>query len=152
MRYRTLVFAAIWAVFALTAATAFAQKAERPVEKAPIPVIDIKPVDGLIVDFLAKDDREKGGGASDAYVMGRITDFSGRSVRGAEVTLFSLDSDDVKRVASNAFGYYRFPNLGEGESYLIAVQHRRYLFVGGSVSFTLENVPIQIDFQAEEVP
>jgi len=152
MRYRTLVFAVFLAVFAsIVTNSANAQKAERPVQKTPPEVVDIKPIEDIIVDYLAKVDRESDTTPAATYVMGRITDFGGRSVRGAEVTLFSLDSDDIKRVTTNAFGYYRFANLAEGDSYLIAVNHRRYLFVGGSTSFTLESSPIQIDFQAEEM-
>lgn len=154
MRYSTLVFAAFLAVIAsLTSTSAVAQKAEgRPIQKNPPPVIEISPVDEIVVDYLAKADQERGGNPASTYVMGRVTDFSGRSVRGAEITLFSLDSEDVKRVTTNAFGYYRFPNLNEGESYLIGVAHRKYIFVMGSISFTIEESPIQIDFQAEEMP
>jgi hypothetical protein len=153
MRYSTLVFAASLAVFAsFGAGSAIAQKAERPVLKDPPPAIEVKPVEDFVIDYLAVSDRERGGDSAAAYVMGRVTDFSGRSVRGAEITLYNLDSDDVKRVVTNGFGYYRFPNLNDGQSYLISVKHRRYLFVMGSTSFTLEGAPIQIDFQAEEMP
>lgn len=152
MRYSTLVFVTIWAAFASIApAPASAQKAGMFEQKTPPPIVEVKPVEDVVVDYLAAADQERGGGPALFYVMGRITDFGGRSVRGAEVTLFSLDSDDVKRVSTNAFGYYRFANLNEGESYLIAVIHRRYLFVGGSTSFTIESTPLQIDFQAEEM-
>ena len=149
MRYSTLVFAAFLAVFtSFTAGSATAQKVDRSVIN-DTPTIEIKPVEGIVADFLAASDRERDGDTDASYVVGRVTDFAGRSVRGAEMTLYSLDSDDVRRVVTNGFGYYRFPNLNEGESYLIAVQHRRYLFVMGSTSFTLEGTPIQIDFQAE---
>ena len=95
MRQSTLVFAAIMAVMAsFGAGSAAAQKAERPAQKGPSPVIEVKPVEGIVVDYLANSDRERGEDESAAYVMGRITDFAGRSVRGAEVILFSLDSDE----------------------------------------------------------
>lgn len=152
MRQSTLVFAAIMAVMAsFGAGSAAAQKAERPAQKGPSPVIEVKPVEGIVVDYLANSDRERGEDESAAYVIGRITDFAGRSVRGAEVILFSLDSDETKRVVTNGFGYYRFQDLNPGESYLISVQHRRYLFLLGSTSFTIEGDPIQIDFQADEM-
>lgn len=145
MRYSTLVFAAFMAVFAPFASTsAVAQKAER--------VIEVNPVDEIIVDYLAKADQERGGDPAGTYVMGRVTDFSGRSVRGAAIMLFHLDSDEVFRATTNGFGYYRFPNLAEGANYLISIQHRKYIFVMGSVSFTTEATPLQIDFQAEEMP
>jgi hypothetical protein len=152
MRYSTLVYSAFLTVFvSLATGSAIAQKAEEPVQKDSIPFIEIKPVEDIVVEYLANSDRERGGDSAASYVMGRVTDFGGRSVRGAEVTLFSLDSDEMKRVTTNAFGYYRFPNLGEGESYLIGIAHRRYIFVMGSVSFTVEGTPVQIDFQAEEM-
>ena len=152
MRYSKLVIAAFIAVTSfLASGSAIAQKADRPAPKETSPSVEIKPVEEIIFDHLANSDRERGADPAAAYVMGRITDFSGRSVRGAEVVLFSLDSDDVKRVVTNGFGYYRFQDLNLGESYLISVQHRRYIFVMGSTSFTLEGAPIQIDFQADEL-
>lgn len=152
MRHLTLVFAALLAVSTSIAPNpTYAQKAEKQAQKTP-PAVEILPVDDVVVEYLERFDRDLGGNPARSYVMGRVTDFGGRSVRGAEVTLFSLDSDDIKRATTNAFGYYRFPNLAEGESYLIGVAHRRYLFVMGSVSFTVESTPIQIDFQAEEMP
>lgn len=150
MRYSTLVFTALLAVLTFFAPTsADAQKAARATDKAPLPAVEILPVDIDVADHLFKADQERGGEVG-TYVLGRVTDFAGRSVRGAGITLFSLDSDEVLVVTTNAFGYYRFPGLAEGSSYLIAVHHRKYLFVTGSISFTLEASPVQIDFQAEE--
>ena len=151
MRYSTLIFTALFALLTtLGPETAFAQTADKQVKIQP-PAVQILPVDNVVAKYLERSDRDLGDTAR-SYVMGRVTDFGGRSVRGAEVTLFSLDSDEIKRATTNAFGYYRFPNLAEGESYLIAVAHRRYLFLTGSISFTVETTPIQIDFQAEEMP
>lgn len=152
MRYRILVIAAFAAVLAWIAPiAAYAQRAVVIPQRRP-PAVDIKPVDDVVAEHFAKVDKENGEETDSTYVMGRISDFSGRSIRGADVALFSLDSNElVRRVTTTPFGYYRFEGLKEGEGYLISVQHRRFIFVGGSISFTIESTPIQIDFQAEEM-
>lgn len=92
----------------------------------------------------------KSGTQDENYAVGRVTDFRGRSVKSAAITLYCIDSDQVRRVATNAFGYYRFETLAPG-NYVISIDHRSYLFVMGSLSFVVEDKPIEIDFRAERL-
>lgn len=90
--------------------------------------------------------------SSENQVLGRVTDFAGRSIRSARITLFCLDSDQVHRTSTNTFGYYQFKTLTEGHSYLVSIDHARYLFLSGSISVTVAEEPIEIDFQAQRRP
>jgi hypothetical protein len=92
----------------------------------------------------------KSGTQDDSYAVGRVTDLRGRSVRSAAITLYCIDSDQVRRVATNTFGYYRFESLAPG-NYLISIEHRSYLFLMGSLSFLVEDKPVEIDFRAERL-
>lgn len=85
------------------------------------------------------------------FAVGRVTDIRGRGVRTAAVTLYCLDSSEVFHATSNAFGFYQLKDLEPG-NYLIAIQHRSYIFVTGSMSFTIESEPVEINFQAERAP
>lgn len=84
----------------------------------------------------------------DAFVAGRVTDAWGRPIRGADITLYDLISGEVRTVFSNTFGYYRFTGLPAEDMYLINVSHGRYLFVSGSISFSLEQNITDLDFTA----
>ena len=120
MRYRKLAFAAILATFIGFAATTVEGQKDRPGEEAT------------------------------PNVTGRVTDFAGRSIRHAEITLFCLDSDEIVKVKTNSFGYYRIANLTEGHRYLLAgVQQRRYLFLITEIEFTVGNEPLEFDFLGE---
>lgn len=130
------------------AATASAQMRKAvPVEVPKQPILAErglgevgKPVDTIIA------------GSQENQVLGRVTDFVGRSVRAARITLYCLDTDRVYRATSNSFGYYQFAGLTEGHSFLMSIDHTRYLFLNGSISITLDSEPVEIDFQAEKMP
>jgi len=113
--------------------------------------IETKAVAGSLIDDLLKSDEEEDIDPTETFAVGRVVDYAGRSVRSARVILFHLDTDKVSLVDTNSFGYYRFGGLKEG-NYLIAVTHRRYIFVMGSMSFTVEGAPVEINFWAERLP
>lgn len=142
MRYLILVFSLFFGISALAQPILAQKRVQFDYQ--------FSRVDDLVTAHLQRSDKDSGELPSTPYLTGRVTDFSGRSVRGAEIMLFSLDTDEVKHTRTNSFGFYRIKDLKPGESYLISVLHRRYLFALGSVSFIVENDPIRIDFQAEE--
>ncbi len=100
-------------------------------------------------EFSLNSERHIASGLSEGQVLGRVTDFAGRSVRSARITLFCLDTDQVHQVSTNAFGYYQFKTLIEGHNYLVSIDHPRHLFLAGSISVTIAEDPIEIDFRAE---
>jgi hypothetical protein len=86
--------------------------------------------------------------AANASVSGRVTDAFGRSISGAQLTLFNATTGSPVLAYTNSFGYYTFNDLPVGEFYVMSVAHRRYVFMNGSVSFSLEDNLAGIDFQA----
>jgi hypothetical protein len=65
--------------------------------------------------------------ASEVTVGGRVTTATGRGIYRARVTL--TDSNGSGRVAAtNAFGYYRFVDVAAGETFVMSVKDKRYVF------------------------
>lgn len=65
--------------------------------------------------------------AAPVAVGGRVTSSSGRGVARARVTI--TDSDGATRsTKTNFFGYYRFPNVSAGETYVLTVFSKRHSF------------------------
>lgn len=86
--------------------------------------------------------------AAPASVTGRVTDAYGRGIYGARVTLVNATSGAAATALTNSFGYYRFNEVPTGDFYVMSVSARRYLFVNGTTSFSLEDNLAGIDFQA----
>ena len=130
MRHRNLVFAAFFGLFAVV--STYSQ--------------DISDLAGK---GIMADQSFKGGRKADPatpQVMGRITDFAGRSIKAAEVTFFCLDSDQFSTVRTNAFGYYQVSDLLDGHSYILSIQHKKYLFLIAPDAFTVGLEPLEFDF------
>lgn len=65
--------------------------------------------------------------AAFAVVEGRVTSQSNRPIYNARVTV--VDSMGFTRAAStNIFGYFRFANVPVGETYVVSVSAKRFLF------------------------
>lgn len=134
MRHRNLVFAAFLVLFA--AFTTHAQEIEFDVVGHATEVNDVL----------------RGGRKADTttpQVTGRVTDFVGRSVKAAEITFFCLDSDEVASVRTNAFGYYQISSLTDGHSYLLSIQHKKYLFLIAPDAFTVGPETLEFNFLGE---
>lgn len=133
MRHRKLVFAALLGLFA--AVPAYSQD-----------LLDVAE------NGIGANRWLKGGRNTDPampQVIGRVTDLAGRSIKAAEVTFFCLDSDQVSKVRTNAFGYYQVSDLVDGHTYLFSIQHKRYIFLIAPDSFTVGPEPFEFNFQGE---
>ena len=134
MRYRNLVFAAVFGLF--IAVTAQSQTIEL----------------GQIADGPRADGGLKGGKKADPrtpQVTGQVTDFAGRSVKAAEVRFIGVEFDEVVTVRTNVFGFYQVGELTPGRSYFISVQHRKYLFLGTPTEILVGDEPVVVDFEGE---
>jgi hypothetical protein len=65
--------------------------------------------------------------AANASLSGRVLDSNGRGVSGARVSMQNQAGDLVWAV-TNPFGYYRFSSVPTGQTYLVSVDHKRYVF------------------------
>lgn len=86
--------------------------------------------------------------AADAAVAGRVTDAFGRAISSAKLTLHNASTGEMSIVYTNSFGYYKFEGIPVGDFFVMSVEARRYIFVNGSVSFSLEDSIEGLNFQA----
>ncbi len=86
--------------------------------------------------------------AAGANITGRVTDYFGRAISSARITLNNASTGEVEVVYTNTFGYYTFKDVPVGDFFVMTAQHSRYRFVSGSVSFTLEDNLNGLDFKA----
>lgn len=69
-----------------------------------------------------------GSTASGANVSGQIRSPNGRGISATQVILTDADGA-IRQAQTNSFGYYRFDDIPAGETYIISVRHKRYVFV-----------------------
>jgi hypothetical protein len=65
--------------------------------------------------------------AANVIVSGRVMTSSGTGVRGARVTMTDSNGS-AKTAIANAFGYFSFPSVASGESYVATVTARGLTF------------------------
>lgn len=92
-----------------------------------------------------------GPSAAPASVQGRVTTAEGRGIAGAYVTVFNASTGAAHYAVTNSFGYYRINDLPVSEFYIMTVNHKRYLFLDASRSFTLDEDMFSVDFTASAI-
>jgi trimeric autotransporter adhesin len=66
-------------------------------------------------------------------VSGRVMDTQGRGLPGVSVLLQGGDLGAPVFTTTNSFGYYCIPNIPAGQTYILTVRSRRYVFVQPSI-------------------
>lgn len=84
--------------------------------------------------------------AANVGVSGRVLTSEGRGVSKARVTLTDSGGDIVYSM-TNSFGYYRFVNVGVGQTYVIAVRSKQYQFTPRTIQVSEELT--DVDFIAD---
>lgn len=83
--------------------------------------------------------------AAPVSIAGRVSDPSGRGLRGVAVTLSDNDGR-LKRVMTNTFGFYRFASVPAGASYVLSVASKRYQFQNPTLLVTANENISNADF------
>ena len=65
--------------------------------------------------------------AAAVEIGGRVTTADGRGIFDARIALTGVDGR-TRYARSNPFGYYRFSDVAVGETYIVAVSHKRFQF------------------------
>ncbi len=65
--------------------------------------------------------------AANVIVSGRVISASGRGVAGARVSIVNSNGNETMAM-TNAFGYFRLPNILAGAVYVISVNSKNYTF------------------------
>lgn len=86
--------------------------------------------------------------AAEVSVGGRVADAGGRGISYARITL--TDSDGEQRTAvSNSFGFYRFNDVPAGETYIMTISAKRYIFSPNSKVVSVTDDLLNADWIAE---
>jgi len=87
--------------------------------------------------------------AAGVSVGGRVVDAFGSGISRATVTIQNLSNGEVRTASTSSFGYYRVDDLPSGDSYIVTVGHKRYVFSNNSQIFTLSDAIENLDFTAD---
>ena len=76
--------------------------------------------------------------AASVTVAGRVSTDDGRGLTNAIVTLTDA-TGETRTARTTAFGYYRFDDVGAGQTYIVAINSKRFVFTPQVVTIT-ENI------------
>ncbi len=85
--------------------------------------------------------------AAGVSVSGRVASSDGMGIRNARLTL-TRTNGNVMQAVTGAFGYYRFDDIPAGETVIIGVSSKRYLFAQPTRVLTVNDAVDDVDFTA----
>jgi len=88
--------------------------------------------------------------ASNGVIAGRISNSGGRGIRNVRLTLSGGSLTEPIYAYSTSFGYYQFPEVPTGETYIVTVNAKRYTFNPSSIVISLSDSLEDVDFVGEE--
>ncbi|MEP6947614.1 MAG: carboxypeptidase-like regulatory domain-containing protein, partial [Acidobacteriota bacterium] len=86
--------------------------------------------------------------AANASIAGRVMTANGQGITNVRVTLTGRMGQAISSL-TGPFGYYRFENLPAGESYILAVYSKRFMFAQSSTIVNLNDDLTDINFTSE---
>lgn len=87
--------------------------------------------------------------ASTASISGRILTAESGGVRNVIISLTGLSGGRARTARSTTFGFYRFENIPVGETYILTVQTKRFVFLPDTRIVTLLDDLTDVDFTAQ---
>ena len=81
-----------------------------------------------------------------ASIIGQVLTSYGAGIRNVMVTVYGGRLTQPKVVFTSSFGYYRIDGLPAGESYVISVTAKRYLFDQPAMIVNLDQTIGDVDF------
>ena len=84
--------------------------------------------------------------SANAMIIGRVLTSYGAGIRGVIVTAFGGRLEQPRFAVTSTFGYYRFDGLPAGESYVISVKAKRYLFEQPAMIVNLDQNVSDVNF------
>jgi hypothetical protein len=85
--------------------------------------------------------------AAGVLVSGRVTSAKGNGISGAYVSLVA-PSGNVRTVTTSPLGYYQFEEVEAGQSYLVSVSKKGYLFADNPRIITINDEMSDLNFTA----
>ena len=83
-------------------------------------------------------------------IGGRISNSGGRGIRNVRLTLTGGSLTEPIYATSTSFGYYQFPEVPTGETYIVMVNSKRYTFNPSNMIINLTDGLDDVDFVGEE--
>lgn len=87
--------------------------------------------------------------ASNASISGRVTTASGAGIRNVVVTVTGGGLTQPISTLTGSFGYYELPGLAVGETYIVTVGAKRYIFNNPSQIVALNDNVVDLNFVAD---
>ncbi len=85
--------------------------------------------------------------AANVSVGGRVLTNEGTGISRVIVTLTN-SAGALRSVTTNSFGYYKFDEVASGETYILTVNNKKYLFTDSPRVVNVQNNVLDIDFRA----
>lgn len=89
-----------------------------------------------------------GPSAARVSLGGRVLTVSGRGIRNAAVTIEGGELIEPKRSVTGSFGFYNFEGLESGQTYVVTIRAKRYVFQTPSFTINLDDDLANADFVA----
>lgn len=86
--------------------------------------------------------------AATASVGGRILAADGGGIRNVIISLTDTSGGETRFARSSSFGYYRFEEVPVGETYILTVRSKRFIFLPETRIITLFDELTEVDFTA----
>ncbi|MBK8811285.1 MAG: InlB B-repeat-containing protein [Acidobacteria bacterium] len=86
--------------------------------------------------------------AANALIEGRVISADGQGIRNATVMITGGGLSEPRYVQTGSFGAFRFDELPVGETYIVSVVSRRYVFANPTRAITLEDNVTDFNFEA----
>jgi hypothetical protein len=87
--------------------------------------------------------------AAEVSVSGRVTTANGQGVRNVRVSLTDSEGN-VRHAMSGSFGYYRFDEIEAGQTVILGVASKRYVFTNPTRILMVVDDIADADFVADE--
>lgn len=87
--------------------------------------------------------------AANVSIGGRVRTLNGQGIRNAVVTLTAPDGT-TRSTKTASFGYYRFEDVTIGETYVLIVSSKRFVFTNPTQIVTIKEELTALDFLAIE--
>ncbi|MCD9189590.1 MAG: carboxypeptidase-like regulatory domain-containing protein [Pyrinomonadaceae bacterium] len=130
-----------------------------PVRNIGIPIAGItvdkdnqlrpNPTDALVVQVDIGADEFYAPASAPASISGKVTTFEGNGIRNAAVTLSGGNLPAPITVKTGSFGIFTFDNLAVGQTYIVTIESKRYVFTTPTRVVSLESNVTDLNFVSE---
>jgi hypothetical protein len=107
------------------------------------------PVDSFVIQVDIGADEFYPPLAANASISGRVMTAGGNGIRNAIIMVTGGGLSEPRYAQTGTFGYYVFDNLPVGNTYVVTVISRRYIFSNPTRTVTLDDNVTDLNFEAD---